>query len=215
MTFDPFGDYERAGYLRNRFGFGKTAKLQELEFIAVNDSLEEAFEYLEGRDYLEYRDVLEVHRLLFETVYPWAGADREKTVPGKSIKKGSVEFCSPTEIPIALTYALKIGQDVDFLREKPGVVLGQLAFAHPFLDGNGRTIMLVFTELLFRAGIRLDWSRSLKDDYLAALSKEIEEPDKGHLDGYLAPLIGPSSTREQMLDEVIEVRGLFKTFLQS
>lgn len=214
MTFDPFGDYEEAGYLRNRFGLKKTPKLQELEFIAVNDSIEEAFEHLEGQDYLEYRDVLKMHRILFETIYLWAGGDREKTAPGKSIKKATVEFCPPTEIARAVTYALELAQDVDFLRKKPGVVLGQLAFAHPFLDGNGRTIMIVFTELLFRAGLRVDWSRSTKDDYLTALSKEIEDPDKGHLDKYLAPLVTPAPSREQMLKELVEVKGLFKPLLQ-
>ncbi len=40
--------------------------------------------------------------------------------------------------------------------------MGQLAFAHPFLNGNGRTILLTFMELSFRAGFSVDWSKTKK-----------------------------------------------------
>lgn len=56
-----------------------------------------------------------------------------------------------------------------------------LADAHPFLDGNGRTILLVFMELCHRAGFAIDWSRTTKDDYLAALSTEINQPSRAIL----------------------------------
>ena len=53
MTFDPFGDFETQGYLRN------LAKVKRLTYIGL----------------------LETHRILFEAVYPWAGQDRGKTAP--------------------------------------------------------------------------------------------------------------------------------------
>lgn len=67
--------------------------------------------------------------------------------------------------------------------------MGLLAFAHPFLDGNGRTILLVFMELAFRAGFTIDWSKTHKNDYLRVLSDEIGEPSKKHLDRYLKPFV--------------------------
>lgn len=85
--------------------------------------------------------------------------------------------------------------------------MGYLAYAHPFLDGNGRTIMTVDTELCRRAGIHIDWSHSEKAPYLAALTKELQDPAKGHLDNYLRPFVregtlsfGASS--EQLLGRV-------------
>lgn len=39
------------------------------------------------------------------------------------------------------------GQDSPFMREQPGEVMALLAHAHPFLDGNGRTIMVLHAEL--------------------------------------------------------------------
>jgi len=45
-----------------------------------------------------------------------------------------------------------------------------------------RTLSLVHSELCRRAGFSIDWPRTKKADYLAALTKEIESPGlKGHL----------------------------------
>jgi cell filamentation protein len=48
------------------------------------------------------------------------------------------------------------------MRQKPGEVMGYLAHGHPFLDGNGRTIMLVHAELARRAGFGIDWGSTGK-----------------------------------------------------
>jgi cell filamentation protein len=40
-----------------------------------------------------------------------------------------------------------MGNDPVVLAKKPGVVMGQFAWGHPFLDGNGRTMLIVHTEL--------------------------------------------------------------------
>ena len=60
---------------------------------------------------------------------------------------------------------------------KPGEVMGYFAYGHPFLDGNGRTIMVVHAELAERAGISIDWSATTKIGYLDALTQEIERPE--------------------------------------
>ena len=56
-------------------------------------------------------------------------------------------FAHPLHIPQVLGWALSKGADQDFMRERPGSIMGALAHAHPFLDGNGRTIMVVHHEL--------------------------------------------------------------------
>jgi cell filamentation protein len=70
---------------------------------------------------------------------------------------------------------------------KPGEVMGYLAYGHPFLDGNGRTIMVVHSMLAQRAGFSIDWAATGKNDYLTALAKELDLPGKGLLDAYLRP----------------------------
>src|SRR3954468_7897067 len=59
------------------------------------------------------------------------------------------------------------------------VRMGYLAYGHPFLDGNGRTIMVIHAELARRAGFGIDWSATDKDRYLAALTQEIDTPGQG------------------------------------
>lgn len=91
--------------------------------------------------------------------------------------------------------------------------MGQLAFAHPFLDGNGRAILLIFMELSFRAGFSIDWSKTNKDNYLRALSNEIREPGIGHLDNYLQPFIVDIASRNEwplIIGGIVGLDGLDK-----
>jgi cell filamentation protein len=74
-------------------------------------------------------------------------------------KKGAVIFAHPNDIRKAVDYALERGQNKAFMAEKPGEVMGYLAFGHPFLDGNGRTIMLIHAELAPRG----HWDRLGRD----------------------------------------------------
>ncbi|WP_246738317.1 Fic family protein [Bradyrhizobium sp. CCBAU 051011] len=68
------------------------------------------------------------------------------------MKKGAIFFAHPDDIRKAIDYALDKAQDMAFMAEKPGEVMGYLTYGHPFLDGNGRTIM-IHAELARRAGI--------------------------------------------------------------
>jgi cell filamentation protein len=118
-----------------------------------------------------------------------------------------VLFAHPRDIRKAIDYALQKGQDKAFMRQSPGEVMGYLAHGHPFLDGNGRTIMLVHAELARRAGFGIDWGSTGKDDYLAALTAELEEPGKGRLDQYLKLFIRDGAARS-VADAVKAASGL-------
>jgi cell filamentation protein len=174
--------------------------------------LESAFEALSKRKKLTYDDVLATHQTLFEPVYPWAGEDRTATAPDLVISKGPgdnrVRFANPGDIRRSVDYGLKLGQDKAVMASKPGEVMGYLAFGHPFLDGNGRTIMVVHCVLADRAGIRIDWGATDKNAYLAALTRELDEPGKGHLDAYLKPFIGKSGAIDDLAANVAAAPGL-------
>ena len=194
--FDPFRDYDTAGYLRNKFAEKDPQIVQELEHQMFRAGLDEAITYLaKRRRALRYEDFLAVHRILFEGFYPWAGQDRAATAPEIAVTKGANWFCHPAHARRAIEEALRIGQDRRFLRQHPGQVMGLFAYGHPFLDGNGRTMLVVHTELCHRAGFCIAWHRTRKPDYLAALSAEIETPGQGILDDYLRPFIGDTQGR--------------------
>ncbi len=110
-----------------------------------------------------------------------------------------------------MDYGLKLATDSSTMQTKAGTVMGLFAFAHPFLDGNGRTILLVHMELCFRAGFSIAWAATDKTTYLQKLSQEIDNPEKRILDDYLQAFMSPVSTRDAWLDQILNIRGLSGT----
>lgn len=206
--FDPFGDFETAGYLRNTGAEKDLAIVHAVEHALFRAQLPLALAYLAQRKRIGYEDFLAVHRLLFEGFYPWAGKDRAELMPEKAIIKGSVYFCHPQDCRRAVEDGLARAQDKKQMRTRPGFIMGLFAYGHPFLDGNGRTMLLVHAELCFRAGMSVDWTLTRKDPYLQALTQEIEDPNAGHLDSYLAPFIGTPIPRDQWQASVAVLPGL-------
>lgn len=214
MSFDPFGDFSTAGYLQNLQGLKDPVEVKESEHFAFELSIDEALSCLAKKKSLDYKTVLKVHQILFGGFYPWAGKDRNELVPHLAVFKGayddphSTAFERPELIKMSIDYGLKLAADKNMFRQKPGEVMGQLAFAHPFLDGNGRTLLLVFIELCYRAGFAIDWTKTSKDPYLLALSDEIREPFKGHLDRYLKPFVVGIKSRDEWPPMIAGIRGL-------
>jgi cell filamentation protein len=187
VTFDPFGDFETRGYLRNLAQEKDTAIVRRLEHASFTTGLDEAFAELSKRKPLTYADVLATHKILFEAVYPWAGQDRATTSPDIAVSRGGVLFAHPKFVQNAVEHALTLGSDPKTMRARPGEVMGYLAHGHPFLDGNGRTILVIHAVLAQRAGFSIDWAATDKTAYLEALTKELDDPGKGILDTYLEP----------------------------
>ncbi len=179
---------------------------------AFTTALDDVFSDLATKQTLIYEHVLQTHGALFDAVYPWAGEDRAKHAPHLAITKGEndlkVRFADPPDIQLATNHALKLGQDKSFIATNPGTVMGYLAFGHPFLDGNGRTIMTIHCVLAHRAGISIDWASTNKTEYLAALTREINDPDKGHLDAYLKPFVGKKLSASALPGNITAAPGL-------
>ncbi|CCD88184.1 putative cell filamentation protein [Bradyrhizobium sp. ORS 285] len=208
MTFDPFGDFETRGYLRNLAKAKDQKIVQRLQHNSFLTGIDAGLKYLERCSLLTYADVLQVHKILFEAVFPWAGEDRLKNAPLIFVSKGAVLFAHPKDIRRAVEHALDKGQNKAFMTERPGEVMGYLAYGHPFLDGNGRTIMLIHAELARRAGFGIDWSTTDKDQYLAALTEEIETPGRGKLDSYLRPFLRKDLSQNNLASAIKAAPGL-------
>ncbi|MEZ8532531.1 Fic/DOC family protein [Vibrio cyclitrophicus] len=207
-VFDPFLDFEENGYLQNRFKEKDPNVIRELEHTMFRAGLDDALEHLSKREEITYGDFLEVHRILFSEIYPWAGKDRNELVPDKAISKGGVKFCHPIEIQRSIAYGLQLGQDKEYMLTNHGEVMGLFAYGHPFLDGNGRTMLLIHTELCHRAGFSIEWEKTTKVDYLTALSKEIEKPRDKPLNAYLSQFIGPTRSRDSWGGSIKSINGL-------
>jgi len=191
-VFDPFNDFESAGYLRNRFQEKDPIVLRQIEHSLFLANMQIVIDFLRQLDRLTYVDFLRVHEILFSSLYPWAGQSRFQVAPNIAISKAGIQFCHPNDVQRAIEHGLRLGQSAE-MRERPGQVLGLFAYAHPFLDGNGRTMLVIHSELCRRGAFSIDWTRMDKGRYLRALSDEIESPHAFHLDNYLRAYVGPQS----------------------
>lgn len=206
--FDPFNDYALAGYLRNKFQEKDPRIIKQVEQEVFIRQLPTAIQYLGSKNLLAYDDFLAVHQILFSEFYPWAGRDRLMTLPNSAVKKGDVLFSHPQSSRLAVEHGLRLGQDVETMAKNPGEIMGLFAYGHPFLDGNGRTMLPVHIELCHRAGFSIAWHKTNKVDYLSALSKEIETPGQGFLDTYLLQFKGPMLDRSAWGADILGMKGL-------
>ncbi|MFT7773700.1 Fic/DOC family protein [Roseateles sp.] len=207
--FDPFGDFETAGYLRNELGLKDPAKIQVQEHLFFTANIEEAATYLARCRDITYRDFCSVHGILFAGFYPWAGKDRLTLNVARNVSKGArVDFESSENCERAIAHGLRLGSDPKVIAKRPGEVMGMFAWGHPFLDGNGRTMVTVHTELMARAGLMIDWTASRKDAYLDALTHELDSPSDRALDKYLLPLVQPLQKGRSWIAQIRDLPGL-------
>jgi cell filamentation protein len=208
-VFDPFGDFETKGYLQNYEGIKDFKELKVLEHTFFEANLEDAFDYLKKiKGPLEYKHFLHVHHILFSDFYPWAGKDRHHLGVANLVDKGNVQFEEAQRAQQAVEWGLSIGNDPTKMTAKPGVVMGIFAWGHPFLEGNGRTMLVVHTELCARANFSIDWPNSTKNDYLQKLTDELRTPDKGALDSYLKPLMQKLPARKYWVEQIKSIPGI-------
>jgi cell filamentation protein len=208
VSFDPFGDFETRGYLRNLANEKDPEIVRRLEHTSFATGIGAAIAHLAKAKLITYSDVLATHKILFEAVYPWAGQDRLQTAPDLAVSKGPVLFARPEDIRRAVEHALTRGQNKKIMAAKPGEIMGYLAYGHPFLDGNGRAIMLVHGVLAQRAGFGIDWAATNKDHYLSALTEELDNPGQGHLDNYLKSFIREALPDVRLGETIAQAPGL-------
>lgn len=172
MTFDPFDDLATRGYLRNVAGATDPDLVKRLEHRAFAANVLPALQALQSVPQLRYDHVLATNKTLFGSVYPWAGQDRAALAPDLAIGKGGRYdlFAHSGDVSRAVDYGLDMGRNPATMRARPGEVLGTLAYAHPFLETNGRTIMTVHTEMARRANFHIAWQDIQRPAFLTALT---------------------------------------------
>jgi cell filamentation protein len=154
---------------------------------------------------VQYEHVEETHFRLFNSLYPWAGQDRLITALDIAIDKAgyATQCAHPADVRRATGYALERGQNKEYVRAHAGEAFGYLAHAHPFLEGNGRTILTIFAELTRRAGFFIEWEAIDKDEFLPTLTEELLHPGRAIMDTLVAPYI-----QDGTLSEAVTARRL-------
>lgn len=112
-----------------------------------------------------------LHRQLFEDVYDWAGELR--TV---DISKSGTRFCHVSRIQPEATRIFDAlagknwleGLDRPDLVRACAVAYGDLNMVHPFREGNGRALRVLFEQMVVNAGRAIDWWQVSPEAWLQA-----------------------------------------------
>lgn len=105
-----------------------------------------------------------IHKYLFDDIYSFAGKIRKK-----NIAKGNFRFASCMYLEDILHKIDNMPQDTFENIIKKYV---EMNIAHPFREGNGRSIR-IWLNLILRKKLNkvIDWSKVNKEDYLFAMER--------------------------------------------
>lgn len=152
--------------LENKLGIENSAELARTEEKMSKRKAIELFEsgYLDTLQAGTFKALCEIHRVLFEDIYDFAGKIREV-----NIAKGNFRFAPVMYLKEALRHIDEMPQSTfDEIIEK----YVEMNIAHPFREGNGRSTR-IWLDLILKKEQRVvvDWSRVDKEDYLLAMER--------------------------------------------
>jgi cell filamentation protein len=212
VTFDPFGDCEKRGYLRNLARTKDPKIVRQTEHASFTTGLDAAFTSLASQKRPSYETCWGRIRSCLTRFtrgrdkrpldHRAASCREQGKRPGENLIRLPAGHTA-RDRPWA---GARTGQDVDGCEARRGH--GNFAHGHPFLDSNSRTIMVLHCVLAQRAGFSIDWVATNKSDYLTALTKELEDPHKRHLDGYLKPFIKSAISPDAFAAKIPAAPGL-------
>ena len=152
--------------LDNKLGLTDSLELAKMEEKISKTRAKELFEeqLLDDKAAGTYATLAFIHGFLFEEIYDFAGQIR--TV---NVSKGNVRFAPVMYLAVSLENIDRMPQQTfDQIVEK----YVELNIAHPFREGNGRSMRLWLDHLLkAELGQVVDWSHVDKEDYLLAMER--------------------------------------------
>ena len=183
---DPYL-YPNSSVLVNKFGVEDAAALDDLERFHVAQRQAEG---VPTGDFSS-QHLKAIHGHLFQDVYEWAGEFREV-----EMSKTGNQFQFASFVENGVDYVHGKIQEKNYLRgstrdefvSNAADIIGDLNYAHPFREGNGRTQKEYLEQLSEKAGHPLDISRLHGDQWIEASKESYHkrlEPMKDILDSAL------------------------------
>ena len=152
--------------LDNKLGLTDSLELAKMEEKISKTRAKELFEeqLLDNKAAGTYATLAFIHGFLFEEIYDFAGQIR--TV---NLAKGNFRFAPVMYLAASLENIDRMPQQTfNQIVEK----YVELNIAHPFREGNGRSMRLWLNHLLkAELGQVVDWSQVDKEDYLLAMER--------------------------------------------
>lgn len=154
---DPY--VQPNGVLTNLLNLTSTADLNtaEAEFVPIR-TIELWEQPVAGQFDLPH--LQEIHRRLFQDIYPWAGQLRQV-----DIAKRDTYFMMHTLINVRADELFQdlaatgylTGRGMDDFCEAAAIVLARVNFIHPFREGNGRAQREFIRQMAEAAGYEISW----------------------------------------------------------
>ncbi|EMB86717.1 protein adenylyltransferase Fic [Streptococcus mutans] len=152
--------------LENKLGLTSSPELAQAEERISKERAKALFEQnlLDNKKAGTYETLAFIHGFLFSDIYDFAGEIRKV-----NLAKGNFRFASLMYLEQALNNIDQMPQATfDEIIEK----YVELNIAHPFREGNGRSMRLWLDHLLkSELGRVIDWSLVDKEDYLLAMER--------------------------------------------
>ena len=152
--------------LRNKLGIADSMELARAEERISKKKAVELFEsgILDTLDAGTFAALAEIHRRLFGEIYDFAGEIRRV-----NLAKGNFRFAPVLYLNAALQMIERMPQTTfEEIVEK----YVEMNVAHPFREGNGRSMRIWLDQMLKKAlGKVVDWSRVDQEDYLLAMER--------------------------------------------
>lgn len=152
--------------LENRLGIDDSSELARIEERISKKKALELFEnnILDSLEAGTFESLAKIHEYLFREIYDFAGKIRNV-----NIAKGNFRFAPVMYLEQALQNIDKMPQS-SF--EEIIAKYVEMNVAHPFREGNGRS-MRIWLDLILKKelGQVVDWSSVDKNDYLMAMER--------------------------------------------
>ena len=152
--------------LKNKLGITDSLELARAEERISKKKAVELFEsgVMDTLDAGTFAALSEIHRRLFGEIYDFAGEIRRV-----NLAKGNFRFAPVLYLNAALQTIERMPQTTF---EKIVEKYVEMNVAHPFRDGNGRSMRIWLDQMLNKAlGKVVDWSRVDQEDYLLAMER--------------------------------------------
>ncbi len=127
----------------------------------------------------DLKHLQEIHKYIFQDVYPFAGKLREE-----NIAKGSFQFAHASFLKDQATELFKQLKDentlkglkIDEFSNRAAHYMAEINVLHPFREGNGRTQREFIRCLALSNGYSLEWEREKKEAVFNASVKSVLDP---------------------------------------
>ena len=154
--------------LENKLNITNQLELNKTEEKISKQKAKELYDsgYIDKIEIGTFKGLATIHKYLFEDVYYFAGRIREV-----NIAKNNFRFAPLMYLDVSLKNIDKMPQDTyEHIIEK----YVEMNVAHPFREGNGRS-MRIWLDLILKKEIKrvIDWNKIDKEEYLLAMERSV------------------------------------------